>query len=248
MKPLTESSTTKQEPSILKICIETALTVVYALLIALTLRTFGIEPFKIPSGSMLPNLLIGDFLFVSKYSYGYSRYSFPLGIIPFDGRIMSSTPKRGDVVVFRSPRRPDINYVKRVFGLPGETIQLKSGVLFINDTPARRTETALPEYIRPTGRAKAYLEVLPGAQHGHVILETDGDFGLADNTSAFTVPEGHYFMMGDNRDNSSDSRFLNDLGYVPLDYIIGPVEFIFYSHDFSNGFKVRFSRFFKVVH
>ncbi|NQY82087.1 MAG: signal peptidase I [Alphaproteobacteria bacterium] len=227
-------------------CFDTTVTVGYALLIALVLRTFVIEPFKIPSGSMLPTLLVGDFLFVSKYSYGYSRYSFPLGIFPFSGRIVSKKPKRGDVIVFRNPKRDDVNYVKRVIGLPGDTIQIKRGVLFINDNPARRTEKPLPTYIRNNGRAKNYIETFPNG-HQHEILETSGDTGFADDSQLYRVPDGQYFMMGDNRDNSSDSRFLSDLGYVPLDHIVGRVEFIFFSHDFSGGYKIRFSRLFSSV-
>ena len=238
---------TTPAPSFVRTCIETAVTVFYALMIALVLRTFIIEPFKIPSGSMLPNLLIGDFLFVSKYSYGYSRYSFPFGIIPFEGRFMANdTPKRGEVVVFRNPNRDDVNYVKRIVGIPGDRVQVKEGRLFVNDQPARRTEKPYPKYFKNNGHIKSYIEQFPSG-HQHEILETLGDKGAVDNTQMYTVPAGHYFMMGDNRDNSSDSRFLDQLGFVPLDHIVGRVEFIFFSHDFSDGYDVRFSRIFSTV-
>ena len=239
-KPMTNHP---DKPSILRYLFDTVTTIFWALLIALALRTFLIEPFKIPSGSMYPNLLVGDFLFVSKYQYGYSRFSFPLGIIPFEGRFFASTPERGDIVVFRNPKRQDINYVKRVIGLPGDDIQVQRGILFINDQPVRRIEVPLPSFIGSNGINKSYLEILPNNQQ-HTILEMRGDRGNADDTPRFTVPAGHYFMMGDNRDNSSDSRFLNDLGFVPFDHLIGRVEFIFYSHDLSDGYDWRFSRFF----
>lgn len=237
----------KNTPSFMRTCMDTVVTVFYALMIALFLRTFIIEPFKIPSGSMLPNLLIGDFLFVSKYSYGYSRYSFPFGIIPFEGRFMTiGEPERGDVVVFRNPKRSDVNYVKRIIGLPGDTVQVKSGRLFINDEPMRRTKIERSPHVFNNGRVKSYLETLPGG-HRQEIVETSGDKGFSDNTQKYHVPPNHYFMMGDNRDNSSDSRFLDDLGFVPLDHIVGRVEFIFFSHDFSDGYDVRFSRIFSTV-
>ncbi len=234
-------------PGFMRTCMDTVVTVFYALMIALVLRTFVIEPFKIPSGSMLPNLLVGDFLFVSKYSYGYSRYSFPFGIFPFEGRFMAiDDPKRGDIAVFRNPKRDDVNYVKRIVGLPGDTIQVKEGQLFINEKPVRRTEKNLPEYIKNNGRVKSYIERFPSG-HQHEILETSGDKGVADNTQMYRVPPNHYFMMGDNRDNSSDSRFMDNLGFVPLDHIVGRVEFIFFSHDFSDGYDVRFSRIFSSI-
>lgn len=245
MKP-SLSHRQKPAPSFLRLCFDTGVTIGYALLIALFIRTFIIEPFKIPSGSMRPNLLVGDFLFVSKYAYGYSRYSFPFGIVPFQGRVISSNPKRGDVVVFRNPRQDDVNYVKRIVGIPGDEIQVKRGVLFINNTPVRRTEKPLPDSVRNNGRAKSYIETFPGG-HAHEILETSGDTGFMDDTDTYTVPENNYFMMGDNRDSSSDSRFLSDLGYVPLDHIIGRVEFVFFSHDFSDGYEIRFSRLFSSV-
>ena len=238
---------TKTNPGLMRTCMDTVVTVFYALMIALLLRTFVIEPFKIPSGSMIPNLLVGDFLFVSKYSYGYSRYSFPFGIIPFEGRFFApDDPKRGDVVVFRNPKRDDVNYVKRVVGLPGDKVQVISGRLFINGEPVRRQEIERSPHVLNNGRVKSYIETLPGG-HRHEILENSGDAGFTDNTQLYRVPEGHYFMMGDNRDNSQDSRFLDDIGFVPLDHIVGRVEFIFFSHDFSNGYSLRFSRFFSAV-
>ena len=153
------------------------------------------------------------------------------------------------MAVFRNPNNTSINYVKRIVGLPGDEIQVKQGILFINGSPSRRVELPLPNYIETNELSKAYIEAFPkdNSGHRHEIIETSGDIGYSDDTPIYKVPENNYFMMGDNRDNSSDSRFLNDLGYIPFDHIIGRVEFIFFSHSFENGYSIRFSRFFKKV-
>ncbi|NBX03532.1 MAG: signal peptidase I, partial [Alphaproteobacteria bacterium] len=180
---------------------ETIRTIVYAILIAVVFRSFAFEPFHIPSGSMKSNLLVGDYLFVSKYSYGYSRYSFPLGLPLFKGRIGGSEPKRGDVVVFRPPSQPRIDFIKRIMGLPGDKIQVKQGVLYINGAPLPRhqvddyTDNENPRNVHPISR---FEETLPEGKVVGVLKERDNDY--ANNTPVFTVPEGHYFMMGDNRD------------------------------------------------
>lgn len=227
-------------------------TVVFALAIALGVRTFAFEPFNIPSGSMIPTLLVGDYLFVSKFSYGYSQYSFPLGLIPFSGRIMKDEPERGDVAVFRLPTDTKVDYIKRVIGLPGDTIQVKLGVLHINGEPVQRRR--LDDYlVNPDSAARKkipqYEETLPNGVK-HTIIETAGDTGPYDNTRVYTVPDGHYFMMGDNRDGSQDSRFLNEVGFVPAENFVGRADRLFFSHDGSAEiwelwkwpFAVRYGR------
>lgn len=212
---------------------ELAKTTVIAILLAMIIRTFLFEPFNIPSGSMIPNLLIGDYLFVSKYSYGYSRYSFPFGLGGFEGRIDGKLPTRGDVVVFKLPTDTSIDYIKRVIGMPGDTIQMINGRLFINDRKVERENTGMAEYDNGYGsevKVSVYKETLPNGVV-HTIFE-ESDDGPLDNTEKFTVPENHYFMMGDNRDNSRDSRVLDHVGYVPFDNLVGRADIIFFS---TNG-------------
>ena len=223
--------------------IELVKTVVFALLIAVTVRTFAYEPFNIPSGSMIPTLLIGDYLFVSKLSYGYSKYSFPFALIPFEGRVFEDEPERGDVAVFRQPRNESVDYIKRIIGLPGDRIQVKSGILHINGEPVKRKREA--DFVLDSGRVvRQYTEILPNGRE-HRIIETGGDVHHNDNTQEYLVPEGHYFAMGDNRDNSQDSRFLGAVGYVPAENLIGRAEFLFFS--VGNGFDIRFGRIFNGI-
>lgn len=209
---------------------ETFRTVIYAIVIAGCIRTFFFEPFKIPSGSMYPTLEIGDFLFVSKYTYGYSRYSFPFGKPAFEGRIWQDLPERGDVVVFKFPGDNKTDYIKRIIGLPGDTVQMKDGRLYINGEMVQREEVGkyvIDEYTILPMTYTEYVETLPNGRQ-HRILEASDDKST-DNTVVFKVPENHYFMMGDNRDNSNDSR--KDVGFVPFDNIEGKARFLFYSHD-----------------
>ena len=214
--------------------VETAKTIVYAVLIAVVVRTVAFEPFNIPSGSMIPTLLVGDYLFVSKFSYGYSRYSLPLGPPLFSGRILFRPPHRGDVIVFKLPTDNSTDYIKRLIGLPGDAIQMKQGELYINgsEVPRRRIEDYL--YREGDGTivpVRQYLETLPnGMQHRIIKL---GDNGPLDNTEVYHVPPRNYFMMGDNRDNSEDSRVLSAVGYVPEENLIGKAQFIFFSTDGS---------------
>jgi signal peptidase I len=207
---------------------------VEALLIALVVRTFLFQPFNIPSGSMIPTLLVGDYLFVSKYSYGYSRFSIPFGLPLFQGRIFDSPPKRGDVAVFKLPSDDSTDYIKRVIGLPGDHVQMKSGRLYINGVEVPRTsvpDISTEDAYGHLVKVPSYTETLPGGV-SHTIIQIDGDTGYYSNTPEFVVPSDDYFMMGDNRDNSTDSRVPPDqggVGFVPLENFVGRAEIIFFS-------------------
>jgi len=213
---------------------ETLRVFVEALLIALVVRTFLFQPFNIPSGSMIPTLLVGDYLFVSKYSYGYSRFSIPFGLPLFKGRILKSPPKRGDVAVFKLPSDESTDYIKRVIGLPGDHIQMKAGRLYINGVEVPRTpipDIATEDAYGHVAKAPSYTETLPGGV-SHTIIQLDGDTGYYGNTPEFIVPANDYFMMGDNRDNSTDSRVPPDqggVGFVPVENFVGRAEIIFFS-------------------
>jgi len=207
---------------------ETVSVVVQALLLALVIRTLLFQPFSIPSGSMRPTLLEGDYLFVTKWSYGYSRYSLPFGPDIFSGRIWGSEPKRGDVVVFKFPPDPSVDYIKRVVGLPGDKIQMKDGQLFINGVGVPRVKTGQidnPDVTEKDYPIDVYRETLPnGVSYDTLDLSPNS---IGDNTREFDVPPGHYFMMGDNRDNSADSRFT--VGYVPAENLVGRANLVFFS-------------------
>lgn len=224
--------------------LESAKTILYAGLIAIGIRTVAFEPFNIPSGSMIPTLLVGDYLFVSKYSYGYSRASLPFSPNLFSGRIFGSLPARGDVAVFKLPRDGTTDYIKRIVGLPGDRIQMRGGILHVNGQPVRR-EFIGPFTVDGDGPrmvVRLYQETLPaspGAQpRTHQILEASDD-GPFDNTQEFVVPPNHVFAMGDNRDNSLDSRAMSAVGFVPVENLVGRAEFIFFSWDGSaNWYEV----------
>ncbi|TCS64228.1 signal peptidase I [Varunaivibrio sulfuroxidans] len=231
-------------------------TIFYAILIALFVRVVAYEPFKIPSGSMIPTLQVGDYMFVSKFSYGYSRFSLPFSLPLFHGRIFYTPPKRGDVVVFKLPTNTDINYVKRIIGLPGDRIQMINGILNINGVPVKRKRvqdyTYTDERSGTLVRETQYIETLPNGVK-HPILEISDNLPQ-DNTQVYTVPPGHFFAMGDNRDNSEDSRFLNVVGFIPKENLVGHAEFLFFSFNGDAwdlgkwGSVIRFSRIFSVVH
>jgi signal peptidase I len=212
---------------------ETIRVVIHALLIALVIRTFLFQPFNIPSGSMKATLLVGDYLFVSKYSYGYSHYSIPFSPPLFSGRIFGSEPARGDVVVFRLPKDDSTDYIKRVIGLPGDRIQMKGGLLHINDKPVERER--MSDFVgedpcgssEATARVKRWKETLPNGVSYESLDCVDN--GFYDDTVVYTVPPGNFFMMGDNRDNSTDSRVQSAVGYVPFENLIGRAQMIFFS-------------------
>lgn len=235
---------------------ETIKTIIYAVLIAVVIRSFLFEPFRIPSGSMYPTLEVGDYLFVSKYTYGYSRYSFPGGIIPFKGRIWDDMPKRGDIVVFKFPVDNKTDFIKRVIGLPGDTIEVKRGRLYINDKMVEREEVGgytVDEFVIRPENYTEYTETLPeGFKHN--ILEVSDYEPQVDNTTKVTVPEGHIFVMGDNRDRSDDSRV--SVGFVPVENLVGKARFLFFSHNDKGAWykpwtwpkMIRWSKIFNTLH
>jgi len=242
----------KQEESLFDII----KTVVSVVAIVLVVRTFVFEPFNIPSGSMKPTLLVGDFVFVSKFSYGISKFSFPWIRPPFSGRILGSLPTRGDVVVFKLPRDTSVDYIKRIVGLPGDRIQMIDGVLNINGEPVKlqQVEDGVDPDYHGHASVHQFIETLPnGVQHP--IFKHDGVNPL-DNTAVFTVPEGKVFAMGDNRDNSLDSRVPpqeDGVGFVPVENLVGRAEVRWFSFDdqkpwYYGPFGVRWSRLFTGVH
>ncbi|MDD3030213.1 MAG: signal peptidase I [Alphaproteobacteria bacterium] len=242
-------------PSSIETGKETLRMIIVALLIALSLRTFAYEPFNIPSSSMVPTLLVGDFLFVSKYTYGYGSEGTFWGLIPFSGRLGGHAPRRGDVVVFKLPRDPSIDYIKRIIGLPGDTIQMKRGILYINGLPVDRSRVRHNEDSESPTSSDDFIEYTEFLPQGpaHIIRE-QGDNRPLDNTDVFVVPPRHYFMMGDNRDNSQDSRTAN-VGFVPEENLVGKAEILFFSIDSHHHFwefwtwpwSVRWSRLFDKV-
>lgn len=232
---------------------ETVRTIVYAVLIAGVIRTLAYEPFNIPSESMLPTLLVGDYLFVSKYSYGYSRHSLPWSPALFSGRIAETIPERGDVAVFKLPRDNSTDYIKRIIGLPGDRIQMKGGKLHLNGKliPRKRVEDfAYKDGFGQVYFVPQYQETLPsGATYKTLDLLQNSDH---DDTKEYLVPPGHYFAMGDNRDNSLDSRVVSAVGLIPAENLVGRAEILFFSTDGSARywefwnwpFAVRYGRLF----
>lgn len=239
---------------------DTVRTIIYAIVIAFFIRTVAYEPFNIPSGSMKPTLLVGDYLFVSKYSYGYSNHSLPFSPRIFSGRIFANAPARGDVAVFKTPLDNETDFIKRIMGLPGDRIQVKQGRLYINRKIVVRDRI---ENYFDKRRGKSfpqYVETLPNGLK-HRILEESGDIGALDNTPEYVVPAGRYFMMGDNRDNSSDSRVMprpgerHWVGFVPVENFVGRAEVLFFSKEVGEDWwafwrwipDMRFGRFFQAI-
>jgi len=239
-----------------KTIIENVKILLYALLIALIIRSFFFQPFKIPSSSMEPNLLVGDRLFVSKYSYGFSRHSLPFSPNIFNKRYLDKIPERGDVIVFKTPADNRTDYIKRLIGLPGDTIQFIDGKLYLNEKQVSRSEIILKTKIycgEEILNVNAYKETLPNGTHYIAVYRQNG--AILD-TDKYEVPPKHYFFLGDNRDCSSDSRFLTNVGYVNSENLVGKARVIFFSHDkqkgnflkFWNwGKSIRLKRFFKKI-
>lgn len=235
--------------------LDTIKTIIYAILIAIIIRTFLFEPFKIPSGSMYPTLHVGDYLFVSKYTYGYSKHSFPFSLPLFEGRIWADQPQRGDVVVFKFPQDNKTDFIKRIIGLPGDKIKMQDGILYINGKPVERQQIedfVIRDKFGNGERYRQYVETLPnGAKHN--ILEISDQQEFVDNMVEVAVPENSYFVMGDNRDRSDDSRL--SVGFVPFENLVGKARWLFFSHNTDDAWykpwawtkKIRFERMFKKI-
>ncbi|AEI89335.1 MAG: signal peptidase I [Candidatus Midichloria mitochondrii] len=209
-----------------------------AVIAALIFRSFFFEAYKIPSSSMTPTLMIGDYLFVSKYSYGYSKHSFPIALDRIKGRFFAKQPERGDIIVFKSPHADDDRYyIKRLVGLPGDKIQVRNAVVFINDTAVERKKVGVyhPLYKdEPQGIFNCYEETLPNGVRYNTL---DANFRFhnefPDQTAVYHIPQGYYFMMGDHRNRSVDSRFLSDMGLIPEENLVGRAQILFWTRDFS---------------
>ena len=226
----------------------------YAIIIALIIRSFVFEPFNIPSGSMKPNLLVGDFIFVSKWSYGFSRHSLPFSLPLIPNKILSKIPERGDIVVFKTPENNRTDYIKRVIGLPGDKIRISEGSIIINDDKIIRKK--IKDFIDndhnvSNKRVRAYREYFYNKEFDVLDIV---DNGIADNTQLFIVPKDHFFVLGDNRDNSQDSRFLASVGFIPFQNLVGKAQFIFFSLENSRFLEIwkwpnsiRFNRSFKKI-
>lgn len=240
--------------------LENVKTIVYAVLIAIGIRTVAFEPFNIPSGSMIPTLLKGDYLFVSKYAYGYSKHSLPWSLPIFDGRIFGSQPQRGDVVVFKNKHQQNQDFIKRLVGLPGERIQIRGGVVHINGVPVKREPLETKRFVDDSNMVFSVTllrETFPNGR-SHIIQEVNPP-GRLSNTREYVVPEGHFFFMGDNRDLSNDSRVLPEdgslpVGFVPYDYLVGRADFLFFSIENASiweiwkwPFAIRGNRIFKGI-
>jgi signal peptidase I len=231
-------------------------TIFYALVIAIFIRSFFIQPFYIPSSSMEPTLLIGDRLFVTKYSYGYSKHSFPFSPPVINGRVLSNSPQIGDVIVFKTPADNRTDYIKRLIGLPGDNIQFISGDLVVNNINILKSRVSKNDVIycgKQTIKVNTFTEQLPNGKTHNTVYLKDYSF---QNSDIFTVPEKHYFFLGDNRDCSKDSRYLTSVGYVHENNLVGKAQFIFFSSDFRIGSifsfwkwhkTIRYERFFKKI-
>ena len=231
-------------------------TIIYALVIAIIIRSFFFQPFFIPSSSMEPNLLVGDRLFVSKYTYGYSKHSFPFSPPLFRNRVFDEKPSRGEVIVFKTPADNRTDYIKRLIGLPGDKIQFINGDLFINDVKIKRKKTSFNSKIRCGSdflETNIFIETLPNGKSHLVAYKKKGSLL---NTDIYNVPMGYYFFLGDNRDCSKDSRFLGSVGYVKHVNLVGKASIIFFSNESAKGYFIQFwkwgnsmrlNRFFKKI-
>jgi signal peptidase I len=223
-----------------KFFIDNFKTLIYALLIAILIRSIIIQPFYIPSSSMEPNLLVGDRLFVSKYTYGYSKHSFPFSPPIFNGRLLFSEPERGDVIVFKTPADNRTDYIKRLIGLPRDEIQFINGDLYLNGNQIIKKFITSEDVIfcgNNTIKVNTFEEKLPNGKTYKASYRQDYSF---QNSDKFTIPENHYFFLGDNRDCSKDSRFLSEVGYVHKDNIVGKAQILFFSSDYRIGSILKF--------
>ena len=239
-----------------KFFVENIKTLIYALIIAIIIRSFFIQPFYIPSSSMEPNLLVGDRLFVTKYTYGYSKHSLPFSPPIFKGRIFSNEPERGDVIVFKTPADNRTDYIKRLIGLPGDKIQFIDSNLYLNNSEILKSRISKSDIIycgQRTINVYTFEELLPNGKKHNTVYLKNFPFQKSD---IFEIPNDHYFFLGDNRDCSKDSRFLSSVGYVHKDNLVGKAQFIFFSSDknIGNFFSfwkwhrsLRFDRFFKKI-
>jgi signal peptidase I len=239
-----------------KFIIDNFKTLFYALIIAIFIRSIFIQPFYIPSSSMEPNLLVGDRLFVTKYSYGYSKHSFPFSPNLFKGRIMFSEPKRGDVIVFKTPADNRTDYIKRLIGLPGDEIQFIDGSLYVNNNQIIKTLVSSTDVIfcgNQTIKVNTFEEKLPNGKKYKATYRKEYSF---QNSDKFLIPENHFFFLGDNRDCSKDSRFLSEVGYVHKNNLVGKAQILFFSSDYKIGSILKFwqwkeilrtKRFFKLI-
>ena len=230
-----------------KIIIENIKTLFYALFIAIIIRSLIIQPFYIPSSSMEPNLLIGDRIFVTKYSYGYSKHSFPFSPPILNKRIMFNSPKRGDVIVFKTPADNRTDYIKRLIGLPGDKIQFIDSNLFLNSSEILKSKILIKNKIycgNKTIDVYKFEEKLPNGKKFHTVYLKDYSY---QNSDIFTVPENHYFFLGDNRDCSKDSRYLSSVGYVHENNLVGKAQFIFFSSDYRIGSIIKFWKWNEII-
>jgi len=239
-----------------KIILENIKTIFYALVIAIFIRSLLLQPFYIPSSSMEPSLLVGDRLFVTKLSYGYSKHSFPFSLGPIKNRIFFSEPKRGDVIVFKTPADNRTDYIKRLLGLPGDKLQFIEGNLYLNNVEILKSKIKYNTKIY-CGKSKVETNVFKEKLlNGREYLTTYYVNGSYQNSDEFIVPPDHYFFLGDNRDCSKDSRFLSSVGFVHKNNLVGKAQFIFFSTDITQGSAfnfwnwkniLRIERFFKKI-
>ncbi len=223
-----------------KIVLDNIKTLIYALIIAIFIRSILLQPFYIPSSSMEPNLLVGDRLFVTKYSYGYSKHSFPFSPPLFKGRFFFSKPERGDVIVFKTPSDNRTDYIKRLIGLPGDTIQFFEGNLYINNNQVLKTLINDEDLLYCGNvklKVKTFEEKLPNGKKYNTSYSISNSFS---NSDKFIVPEDHYFFLGDNRDCSKDSRYLSEVGYVNKNNLVGKAQFLFFSSNPNIGSILKF--------
>ena len=230
-----------------KSIIDNLKTIFYALIIAIFIRSIFLQPFYIPSSSMEPNLLIGDRLFVTKYSYGYSKHSFPFSPNIFNGRILFSNPDRGDVIVFKTPADNRTDYIKRLIGIPGDEVQFIDGDLYLNGNQILKTIISSSEKVycgNETIDVNTFEEKLPNGKTYIATYRKDYSF---QNSDKFTIPKNHFFFLGDNRDCSKDSRFLSEVGYVNKDNLVGKAQFLFFSSDYRIGSILKFWNWSKII-